>query len=131
MRTFFFALTAGLLLLLLPGCGSKPAPDYSTPEKALATMIRARADNDVKAYADCFVKPEQAEMLKTNLDSPYDEVSPGKVIEEGGFHVCFEEYQKDGKKVGEQPIAFVQEDGNWKASWARTAEYRESKGTTK
>lgn len=113
--------------LLLFGCSGAPEPDYSTPEKALATLIEAANRKDSAAYADCFVKSEQAEMRKTALDSLYDEVRPGPVVKERGFTVGSEEYFKDGSKVGGQPIVFVQEDGKWKASWKATAEYRDKK----
>ena len=110
--------------LMLCACASKTEPDYSTPEKALATMLQAANDGDVEAFADCFVKAEQAGMLEVNLDSNYDEVKPGPIKEHGGFTVGSEEYYIDGKKVGGQPIVFVKEEGNWKASWTASAEYR-------
>jgi hypothetical protein len=117
--------------LLLSACGRSPAPDYSTPDKAFATLVRAVNNEDNKAFADCFVTAEQPGMLKSSLDPEvdgvtlYDEVRAGPVHEKGGFHVGMEEYWKDGKKVTEQPIAFVKENGQWKASWDKAAEYRE------
>ncbi|MCA8916401.1 MAG: hypothetical protein KDB90_13405 [Planctomycetes bacterium] len=125
MRTASLALIACSFLLTTAACGSKPAPDYSTPEKALAAMIRAENSGDVAAYADCFVQAEQAGMLDVNLDqTAYDEIKPGPVKEHGGFTVGSEDYYIGGKKVGGQPIAFVKEEGKWKASWKVSTEYR-------
>ena len=116
-----------IVWLLLFGCSGGPEPDYSTPEKALATLIDAGNRKDKDVYAGSFVKAEQAGLAETNLNSPYDEVRAGRVVTEHGFTVGWEEYYTGGKKVGGQPIVFVKEDGLWKASWKATAEYRDKK----
>jgi hypothetical protein len=113
--------------LLLFGCSGGPEPDYTTPEKALATLIDASNRKDKDVYVESFVQAEQAGQREMSLGSPYDEVRAGRVTTEHGFTVGWEEYYMGGKKVGEQPIVFVKEDGKWKASWKASAEYREKK----
>ncbi|MBK8206411.1 MAG: hypothetical protein IPK87_06375 [Planctomycetes bacterium] len=118
------ALVILLVALSAAACGGGDKPDYSTPEKALASLVRAENAADGKAYAECFVAAEQAE-LKSTLGDATITTRAGKVNQVAGFTVGMLLYFRDNKPAGEQPIVFVQEGGLWKASWIETAKYRE------
>ena len=119
-----FALVILLVALFAAACGGGDQPDYSTPEKALANLVRAENAGDGKAYAECFVAAEQAE-LKSTLGAAAITTRAGKVSQVPGFTVGMLLYFRDNKPAGEQPIVFVQEGGLWKANWKETAKYRE------
>lgn len=112
-----------LIVAVLPGCGGEK-PDYSTPQKTLEALVRADLPGDRDAYADCFVASEQAGMRETKGSNEII-VRAGEVKQHEGFTVGMLQYFMNGKKTGEQPIVFVQENGHWKASWAETEKYRE------
>lgn len=117
-------LVLALASVLAAACGGGDQPDYSTPEKALATLVRAENAGDGKAYAECFVAAEQAE-LKSTLGDATITTKAGAVKQVAGFTVGMLLYFRDNKPAGEQPIVFMQEGGLWKASWKETAKYRE------
>lgn len=111
-----------LLATVLAACGAEK-PDYSTPQKTLEALVRADVADDRDAYADCFVTAEQAGMRETKGSNEII-TRAGEVKQHEGFTVGMLLYFTDGKKTSEQPIVFVQENGDWKASWAETEKYR-------